>query len=103
MGVNCCGITKVFHVGPPDECSDYIQQCGRASCRGEPTNAILMYSKLYNRTAAPDMKAYCALSNGCHRNALFEEFDNYTQPSIHATCLCCNLCEKICSGCNFCR
>ena len=39
MGINYSEVIKVIHVRPPDDCSDYIQQCGRASCRGEAASA----------------------------------------------------------------
>ena len=102
MGVNCCDITKVINVGPPYDCSDYIQQCGRASRTGEPADAILLCNKFYNQSADRDMKTYCSLVSGCRRNYLFGSFDNYVQPNCFQTCKCCDLCAKVCTGCSIC-
>ena len=63
-GARCCEVIKVIHVGPPDDCSDYIQQCGRASHRGEAASAVLLYNKFYNQTVEPEMNVYYIMAAG---------------------------------------
>ena len=46
MGVNCIGVTKVIHLGPPEDIDSYIQQVGRGGRDGEPYYALLLWSPI---------------------------------------------------------
>ena len=63
MGVNCCEVIQIIHIGPPDDCSDYIQQCGSASRRTEAASTVLLYKTFCKLTVEPEIS--CS-SCGCH-------------------------------------
>ena len=58
MGVNCQGVQRVIHFGPPKTVEGYIQESGRCGRDGEDSYAILLYNNITVRTADETMKEY---------------------------------------------
>lgn len=46
MGVNCKGVQRIIHLGPPKSVEAYIQESGRAGRDGSQSKAVLLYQPL---------------------------------------------------------
>ena len=46
MGINCCGVKKIVHFGPPDNVESYIQETGCAGRDGSLSHAIFLKKKV---------------------------------------------------------
>ena len=97
MGINCTDVRQVIHYGPPSDLESYIQETGRAGRDGSPALAILVGNNRPRRHTEQSMKDYLSNSNKCRRDFLFLNFDNYSRTFSSSLCLCCDLCQKLCS------
>ena len=95
MGVNCIGVTKVIHLGPPEDIDSYIQQVGRGGRDGEPYYALLLWSPILNKFSEDNIVDYCLNTTQCRRDFLFNGYDNYENNTI-TKCKCCDTCMLIC-------
>lgn len=101
LGVDCAGVRKIVHVGPPNDIEDYVQQLGRAGRDGKPAIAEVLFGKNLMNNTSKTMKEYCQLKDNCRRNFLFSDFKCYT-PSTDTVCTCCDVCKSFCM-CKNCR
>ena len=80
MGVDCQYITKIVHYGGSNSCETYLQECGRAGRRGEPSLEILLFNGCLLKHSDQELKNY-TMSNECRRKTLSCNFDR-DSPSI---------------------
>lgn len=100
MGVDCIGVTRVIHWGPPNDVETYIQQTGRAGRAGEPSECILRFGKGLMRYCDKTMLQYVKNEAECRRTVLFSDFKMYKVCS--RKCGCCDICAKNCN-CQVCQ
>lgn len=55
MGLDCPDVRLVFHWGPSNDISSYIQESGRCGRDGFTSNSVLFYSKTDERFISPQM------------------------------------------------
>ena len=93
MGVNCQGVQRVIHFGPPKTVEGYIQESGRCGRDGEDSYAILLYNNVTVRTADDTMKEYINNTSVCRRKTLLKHFEGcvLSNPSGH---MCCDVCAE---------
>ena len=96
MGVDCCDVQQVIHVGVPDDIEAYIQGTGRAGRNGEPALGLLLKYGRSNKYANKEMLEYQNNECTCRRNFLFRDIHGYNHSVLSITCLCCDLCSKNC-------
>ena len=94
MGVDCLGVERVIHWGPPNDVETYIQQTGRSGREGECSYCVLLIGKGQMRYCDQQMRLYCENKVECRRNVLFKDFRSYV--SLGSVCKCCDIC---CSKC----
>ena len=56
MGVDCKGVHRTIHFGPPKNIEAYIQETGRAGRDGEQSVAYLIYQGLFLNHVDKDIK-----------------------------------------------
>ncbi|XP_063962164.1 uncharacterized protein LOC135155823 [Lytechinus pictus] len=98
MGVNCRGVRRVYHLGPPEDIEDYVQESGRVGRDGEDSHAVLILFKGWNRCkVSPKMKEYVKNEEICRRKFLMETFEEDDRTSCkiipHS---CCDICAQKC-------
>ena len=99
MGVDCVGVTRVIHWGPPNDIETYIQQTGRAGRSGEPSECILQFGKGLMRYCDKKILQYVNNDSECRRTVLFSDFKMYKAYS--RKCDCCDICASNCN-CEIC-
>ncbi len=67
LGVDCCDVRRIIHVGPPEDVESYIQHIGRCGRDGKPATAMLLYGKNLMRNTSRNLVKYCSASV-CRRN-----------------------------------
>ena len=102
MGIDCPNVHRVFHWGPPNSISMYVQEVGRCGRDGKPSIATLYLVHGYCNVD-DDMVNYCQQNNSCRREILMAPFVDQQgaicKPStMH---LCCDVCERLCK-CSLC-
>ena len=96
MGVDVPGITRVWHVEPPTEMDDLVQQLGRAARgNGETATHTLFFSGHGLRDVSPAVKEYALNTETCRQKAMskffgIEERAQTLVPRGH----CCDLCKE---------
>ena len=95
MGINCVGVTKIFHYGPPQDLDSYIQETGRGGREGQDFMAALLWSPLLNVHSDDAMVDYCLNTTKCRRDVMFSNYDNYTN-NARSLCNCCDVCSIVC-------
>ena len=101
MGVNVPGITRVWHVEPPTQMDDLVQQVGRAA-RGADETAIhtLFFSGNGLRDVAQNVRTYVLNKDTCRRKALAkalnfgEEGEVMSGDGVNPES-CCDVCDKM--------
>ena len=95
MGIECVGVSRVIHWGPPNDVETYIQQTGRSGRSGQLSYCILLFGKGLRRYCDKQILAYCQNTSQCSRNILFHDFSSYTN-TAETKCCCCDICASIC-------
>ena len=101
MGVDCPNVRQIIHLGVPDDVSSYIQETGRAGRDGEASMVTLLQYRSYHKVDN-DIKQYMENTNGCRRDFLFRDMDDYAHQVTGVLCLCCDICAKFCL-CGMCK
>lgn len=99
MGINCSGVSRIIHWGPPNDIETYIQQTGRSGREGELSYCTLLFGKGLRRFCNKDMLAYCQNNSECRRNVLFKDCRSYIG-TIRTSCTCCDVCSSNCNCSN---
>ena len=95
MGVDCMGVTRVIHWGPPSDVETYIQQTGRSGRSGEQSYCLMLHGKRLMKYTSKEMVAYCHNNSLCRRDTLFKDFSMYL---LHGQkCGCCDICACNCN------
>lgn len=95
MGVDCCGVRMVIHLGAPNDLESYVQETGRAGRDGIPSLALLLLKNSTTRHTDKNMTSYALNMIDCRRDILFSRFDNYSHIDM-GLCLCCDICARSC-------
>ena len=101
MGIDCKGIQSIIHWKPPNNLEEYIQEVGRGGREGKATTALLCLTTKCLTNVEPSMKDYCNNTIRCRRDILMSHFVTNYKSSIMGSCICCDLCERLCK-CNDC-
>lgn len=101
MGLDCCDVRQVIHLGASDDLESYIQESGRGGRDGKPSLALLLDIKRNRRYCDSNMKKYLCNSAICRRDMLFHDMDNYRHLDLGSLCLCCDVCANYCK-CGLC-
>ena len=96
MGVNCCDVKQIIHIGVPKDTESYIQGTGRAGRAGEPSLALLLQHARSNAFADEDMLNYQSNNTICRRDFLFKDINNYQHIDLGVKCFCCDICAVSC-------
>ena len=111
MGVNCCDVRQIIHIGVPEDTESYIQGTGRAGHAGEPSLALLLQHARSNAFADEDTLNYQSNSTICRRDFLDREslhvrvfgilnptslFNNYQLIDLGVKCFYCDICAASC-------
>ena len=99
MGIDCVGVTRVIHYGPPNDIETYVQQTGRSGRDGKESYCTLLVGKSQLKFCDHSMRDYCENTTVCQRECLFRGFSNFTNKGNK--CNCCNICAQICK-CRLC-
>ena len=97
MGIDCHDIRQVIHYGSPSDIESYIQQTGRAGRDSLPALAVLIKKPGKRTHMDKTMIEYMTNKVNCRRNALFNDFDDYSHTYDGPLCLCCDICQKLCT------
>ncbi len=101
MGVDCIGIERVIHWGPPSDTESYLQRTGRSGRNGELSYCIILFGKGMSRFVDKSMVEYCKNELKCRRDFLFQDFKCYNENRDR--CIYCDLCVKKCIKCVNCE
>jgi ATP-dependent DNA helicase RecQ len=93
MGIDCTGVERVIHYGPPSDVESYIQLTGRCGRQGKQSQCIMLYGKGLRKFADKLMLAYCENEGKCTRDILFTDFSSYQKGN---NCGCCDECAIRC-------
>jgi len=92
MGVHVPAISRVWHVEPPAELDDYVQQIGRAAReRGAVAEAVLF--KRHHPKLHQSMKTYLKNNTQCRHLTIKEHFDFPAAAGVVLAGQCCDLCQ----------
>ena len=94
MGINCVGVSRVIHWGPPNDVETYIQQTGRSGRCGELSYCTLLYGSGLMRHCGKQMITYSKNSSNCRRLVLFSDFK--IDINSETKCNCCDICSNVC-------
>ena len=94
MGVDCIGVNRVIHYGPPNDVETYIQQTGRSGRNGGSSHCQLLIIKEQIRFCDHSMKSYCENLTNCRRDSLYSGFSSYKTYGLK--CNCCDICAFEC-------
>lgn len=95
MGIDCCNVTQVIHLGPPDDIESYVQETGRAGRNGETASCTLLVTKQWRRFVDDEnMIEYVENNSICRRDILFPD-EQSSRPK--SKCLCCDICQATCT------
>ena len=100
MGIDCVGVSRVIHWGPPNDVETYIQQTGRSGRSGRSgqlSYCILLFGKGLRRYCDTQILANYQNTSQCRRNILFHDFSSYTNTAETKCCCCASICK--CSKC----
>ena len=81
MGVDCKGLHRVIHFGPPSDVDDYIQETGRIGRDG-------VQSSLAGSKLSPHMRVYLANTEICRREILLKSFGQQKQDAYSEAPTC---------------
>lgn len=97
MGIDCKGLYKVIHFGPPSSLNAYFQESGRVGRDGLKSEAILVKYKGYSKSSniEKDMKEYCTNSVVCRRKLLLRIYGE-APPKVMPPHSCCDICQIKC-------
>ena len=90
MGVNCRGVERVYHWGPPDNIEMYLQEIGRAG-RGDSRCIATLFAS--DAEAKGDFDLYCN-STECRRRILERLFE-VDKVLVTPAYFCCDICEQL--------
>ena len=82
MGVDCVGVERIIHYGPPNDIETYIQQTGQCGRNGQQSQCILLFGKGLKRYTDKQILAYCENETECRRNVLFKDFQLFQVKSV---------------------
>ena len=94
MGVDCIGVNRVVHYGPPNDVETYVQQTGRSGRNNEISYCQLLIAKDQMRFCDDNMKNFCENVAVCRRDSLYAGFSSYK--SYGQKCGCCDICARKC-------
>ena len=97
MGVNCKGLNKVIHFGPPSSLEDYFQETGRIGRDGTESHALLLLFPgcMRSKNIKKDVKDYTKNTELCRRSMLLKIF-GALENSIAPLHQCCDVCQSSC-------
>ena len=76
MGIDCCDVRQIIHVGPPEDVESYIQHIGRCGRDDMPARAVMLYGKKLMEKTSSNLIKYCTISV-CRQDFLFYDFECY--------------------------
>jgi ATP-dependent DNA helicase RecQ len=94
MGIDCVGVSRIVHWGPPIDIETYIQQTGRSGRSGEMSLCLMLHGKGLMRFCDKKIQNYINNKTLCRRTVLFTDFKMYS--SVPQNCNCCDICAKKC-------
>ena len=96
MGVDVPGIARVWHVEPPAEMDDLVQQLGRAARgHGETATHTLFFSGNGLREVSVDVKQYVHNTETCRQVLMAKAFGIERNSPVHDSPVhCCDVCDK---------
>ena len=92
-GVNCQGLSRVIHFGPPKSVQADLQESGRCGRGGEQSDAILLYNGIDLKLSDAGMKEYVK-ADSCRRKLLLKHFDIPHPANLPIGDNCCDSCSK---------
>eukprot|EP00112_Aurelia_sp_Birch-Aquarium-sp1_P025275 Seg832.4 transcript_id=Seg832.4/GoldUCD/mRNA.D3Y31 product="ATP-dependent DNA helicase RecQ" protein_id=Seg832.4/GoldUCD/D3Y31 len=95
MGVDCKGVHRIVHFGPPNSLEAYIQETGRGGRDGKLSTCHLLYNGLLASRCNDDIKRFMYTEN-CRRLIVKDTFSGEIQ---EGKCTCCDVCSRKCA-CN---
>ena len=96
MGVNCKGVHRIVHFGPPKSVESYLQECGRAGRDNATSYCHLLYNGFLQTHCDNDIKEYIQ-SDECRRQKILSSFSG-KHPRVEgiSQCECCDVCKRKC-------
>ncbi len=98
MGIDCCDVREIIHVGPPEDIESYVQHIGRCGRDGKDARAIMLHGKTLMVNTSTSLVKYCHTTD-CRRNFLYSHFDAFTSQLNRCTVTGCKCCDNCCSSC----
>jgi len=96
MGVDCKGVHRTVHFGPPKNIESFVQETGRAGRDGAQSISYLLYHGLLLTHVEKDIKDFIKLKD-CRRKWLLKHFIDTDDTESVVSHLCCDNCSQSCT------
>lgn len=96
MGVDCKGVRRAIHFGPPKTIEALIQESGRAGQDGLPSSSHVIYNGLLLSHVDRSVKEYVHTKD-CRRKILLNHFAVESEINYPTPHLCCDNCSLTCT------
>ena len=95
MGINCQGLYRSIHFGPPDTIETLIQETGRVGRDGNDSISYVLYNGLLTSRCGFEVKRLVQIE--CYREEIGQNFSAYSSDNAPVPCKCC---VKCCTKCD---
>ena len=95
MGINCQGLYRSIHFGPPDTLETLIQETGRLGRDGVDSISYVLYNGLLTSRCDYKIKKLVQIET-CYREEMGQNFSAYSSDNAPALCKCCVKCCPKC-------
>ena len=96
MGINCKGLYRSIHFGPPDTIETLIQETGRLGRDGNDSISYVLYNGLLTSRCDYKVKQLVQIET-CYREEIGQNFSAYSSDNAPTPCKCC---VKCCTKCD---
>ncbi|XP_065069464.1 uncharacterized protein LOC135694586 [Rhopilema esculentum] len=96
MGINCRGLYRSIHLGPPKSMEALLQETGRLGRDESSATSYVLYNGILNTLCNIKMKILLQ-HEMCRRREIGKHFNAFSSLEMPKQCMCCDNCAMDCN------